>query len=476
MKITLLRLPLGQGITGVEPGGYVTSLLYFQWLTRYPPMGLLYYASLLKKAGHEVRVIDSEMRGSSLKKVARSIKEFAPQVVCSSINVFSPASEFAALKKLKDELKFTLICRGHFTRLYPRETIQNSHVDFALTGKGLFSIPLLIKAIEEKKDPANIPGLIYRQGERIIKTAEEPLVDLNALPFPARELIDNRIYTTALTVADRFTTIIGSLGCPYHCSYCQEKTAPYQSRNTDNIVAEIAECEQKFGINELFFLDPIFTVDRARTMDFCAKLIASGVKVRWVMRTRADLVDNEMLSLLAKAGCVKIHYGIESGNQGILDGLNRQITLEKVKETVELTAKKHIAVFGYFMIGNKGETNASIQDTISFAKSLPLHFAQFMKVAPIHHTDVHKSSLDKFKSDIWLEHYRGIPGEADKWKPQDTDLSTKELNAWIRKAYRGFYLRPNYLWRMLTFRYTGFYIARQFKIAVLLLKLKILGK
>ncbi|MDD5080205.1 MAG: radical SAM protein [Candidatus Omnitrophica bacterium] len=476
MKIALLRLPLGKGITGVEPGGYVTSMLYFQWLTRYPPMGLLYYASLLKKAGHTVRVIDSEMNGSSLRKISRTIKEFGPQVVCSSINVFSPASEFSALKKLKDAFKFTLICRGHFPRIYPEETIQNSHVDFALTGKGLFSIPLLVNAIEQKKDTGNIPGIIYKQGRQIIRTAEEPLVDLNALPFPARELIDNRIYTTALTTADRFTTVIGSLGCPYQCTYCQEKNAPYQTRDVNNIVAEIVECKRKFGINELFFLDPIFTVDRARTMDFCAKLNKSGVRMKWVMRTRADLVDEEMLSLLAGSGCVKIHYGIESGNQRILDGLNRQITLGKVKETVKLTAKKHIAVFGYFMIGNTGETVESIQDTIAFARSLPLNFAQFMKVAPIHYTDVHKRSLDKFKSDIWLEHYKGIPGSADKWKPQDTGLSTKELNAWIRRAYRGFYLRPGYLWRMLTFRYTPFYIIRQLKIAALLLRLRIAGR
>jgi anaerobic magnesium-protoporphyrin IX monomethyl ester cyclase len=476
MKITLIRLPLGKGITGVEPGGYVTSLLYFQWLTRYPPMGLLYYASLLEKDGHEVRVIDSEMNGSSLKKVSRSIKEFGPRVVCSSVNVFSPASEFSVLKKLKDELGFTLICRGHFPRLYPEETIQNSHVDFALTGKGLFSMPLLIKAIEQRTDIGNIPGVIYRQGQKIIKTAEEPAIDLNTLPFPARHLIDNNIYTTALTTRDKFTTIIGSLGCPYRCTYCQEKSVPYQARAVDNIIAEIIECKRKFGINEVFFLDPIFTVDRARTMDFCAKLIKSGIKIKWVMRTRADLVDNEMLSLLAGSGCVKIHYGIESGNQRILDGLNRQITLEDIKRTVEMTAKNKIAVFGYFMMGNHGETGPSIQDTISFARSLPLNFAQFMKVAPIHHTDIHKNSMEKFKSDIWLEHYKGIRSPADKWKPQDTALSTKELNTWIRKAYRAFYLRPRYLWRMLNFRYTPFYIIRQFKIAGLLLRLKISGK
>jgi len=439
-------------------------------------MGLLYSASLSEKDGHQVQIIDSEMNGMSLKKLTRSIKEFNPQVVCSSVNVFSPASEFATLKILKDELKFKLICRGHFPRLYPEETIQNNHVDFALTGKGFFSIPLLIKAIVNNTGAEDIPGIIFRDGNRIVKTGEEPLVDLNTLPFPARNLIDNNIYTTALTTRDRFSTIIGSLGCPYRCTYCQEKSVPYQARDINSIIEEITECKQKYGINELFFLDPIFTVDRERTTDFCSKLIESGIRIKWVMRTRPDLVDNEMLSLLAEAGCIKIHYGIESGNQRILDTLSRQITLGDIRKAVGMTAKKHIAVFGYFMVGNNGETEESIKDTIAFACSLPFNFVQFMKVAPIHNTDILENSIDKFKSDIWLENYKGIKSSADKWKPQDTILSTNTLNLWIKKAYRAFYLRPGYLWRMIIFRYTPFYVIRQLKTAALILRLKISGK
>ncbi|MCK9602926.1 MAG: B12-binding domain-containing radical SAM protein [Candidatus Omnitrophica bacterium] len=474
MKIALLRLPIQFNMNETHhPGGCISALFYNQWLTRYPPLGLLYYGALLKQKNHQVKLIDAELTGYSLKKISDILKDFNPAILCSSVNIFSPKYEFDCLKILKDDLRCTVICRGHFPRLYPEETIKNEFIDFAFTGKGFSSILGLTEALEEKKEFNKVNGIIYRDGNDMVKTPEEPPYDLDSLPFPARELVDNSIYTTALTTKDRFTVLSGSVGCPYHCTYCQDKNIPFQLRDIDQVIAEMKECKDKFNINEVFFFDSTFTIDRQRAIDFCSKLIKAGLKMSWVIRTRPDLVDEELLDMLIKAGCVKIHYGIESGDQKILDRLKRNIQLKDITRIVQLTAKKKIAVFGYFMIGNDGETVDSIKNTIAFAKSLPLHFAQFMKVGPAPGTGIFESNKEKLKLDLWLENYKGRDITGEMWKPQNTGLSLKQLDLWTNRAYRSFYLRPSYLWRMLNFKYTPLYIARQFKILFLLLRIKL---
>lgn len=474
MKIALLRLPIQFSMNKThQPGGYISALFYNQWLTRYPPLGLLYYGSLLKQKGYKVKLIDAELMGYNLKKVLGILKNFNPDIVCSSVNIFSPKFEFDCLEALKDNLKFTLICRGHFPRLYPEETIKNKYVDFALTGKGFYSICVLLEKIQKNGDFKDVAGIIYREGKNIIRTKEEPSVKLDDLPFPARELIDNSVYTTALTTKDRFTVLLGSVGCPYSCTYCQDRSLPYQVRNIDKVIEEMKECKYRFNINEIFFFDSTFTLDRQRTIDFCSKLIKADLKMKWVIRTRPDLIDEELLDLLVRAGCIKIHYGIESGDQQTLNRLKRNIELKDIKKIVQLSAKKKIAVFGYFMIGNDGETADTIKSTVLFANSLPLHFVQFMKTGPAPQTDIFKINREKLKLDLWLENYKGRDITADMWKPQNTDLSAKELHFWINKAYRSFYLRPAYLWRMLNFKYVPLYIARQFKILFILLRIKL---
>ena len=445
--------------------------MYNQWLTRYPPLGLLYYGALLKQKKHNVKLIDAELSSYSLKTVIKISKDFKTDIICASVNIFNPRRDFELLRTLKNELGKKLICRGHFPRLYPTESINNPHVDFALTGKGFNTIGLLIDALENNQSPADIPGIIFRNNNGWVKTDPEPPYDINALPFPARELVDNKIYTTALTTRDKFTTILTSLGCPYGCTYCQEKSTPYEHRSTDSVLEEIKDCRNRFRIKEIFFLDPTFTIDRKRTIALSQSLINNKIDIKWVARTRPDLVDNELLDIMVQSGCIKMHYGIESGNQQILDKMNRKITIPQIKNAIELTVSKKIVTFGYFMVGNSNETETSIRETINLACSLPLHFVQFLKSFPVPHTEVLNNNNRVLKMDLWLENYKGRNNTLDYWSPKHTDLSKEELNYWQNMAYLKFYLRPKHIIRILKLKYTPLYILRQFKILLLLIEL-----
>ena len=448
--------------------------LYCEWFVRYPPLGLLYQASLFKKQGHDILLLDGELAGLTVEKILKLCKKFQPDILFSTINIFNPQNEFKSLKILKDNLNCKLIARGHFPRLYPEQTILNKHIDYALTGKGFTASTELIDKIARNQATNNIKGIIYRTSDgKTVKTEDENQFDFNLLPMPARELIDNNIYNSALTLHDKFTTMTASIGCPYSCTYCIDKTIKYQSSSNEKIVLEMEECQNKYKIKEIAFLDSTFTIDRKKTIDLCNLIIKKRLKVKWVIRTRVDLVDEEIIDKLVEAGCISIHYGIESGNQTILNNLNRKITLEQIRTAVTLTEKKGLLTLGFFMIGNKGETSKTIEDTINFAKEIPLHFAQFNVVLALPETYMAENIKLNTGRDLWLESYLGKDIPAHMWKPQETDLSYEELTSWSKKTMHAFYLRPAYILKMLKSKFTYSIIIQQFRIIFLLLKIYI---
>ncbi|MFA4989453.1 MAG: radical SAM protein [Candidatus Omnitrophota bacterium] len=476
MKILLLRLPLVYGASSISrllsPGGYLSSRLYCEWLVRYPPLGLLYYGSILKKNDHSVKLIDGELTGISFNKLLLLAKEYNPDIILATVNIYNPRAEFDFLSKLKDSLGCFIAARGHFPQLYPEESICNKGIDCALTGKGFNTIINLARAVEQHIPLEKIKGIIFKNNQdEIVKTGPEEPYAFNNLPHPARELIDNAVYTTALTKNDLFTTITTSIGCPYSCTYCVDRHIPYQTRSIDNIIAEIRDCIDNFGIKEVTFLDSTFTVDKTRTIQLCEAIIEQGLKFKWAIRTRPDRVDNELLSLLAKAGCVSIHYGIESGDQQILDNLKRNNTLKTIQQAIEMTSRNGLETLGFFMIGNTGETPQTINNTIRFARSLPLDIAQFNVAFPVPPSNIYINSLKTLGQDIWLESYKGKEITAAMCKPQDTALAAEELTYWAKKAYRSFYLRPGYFLRLAKYKYFPHILLRQFKLLLLHIKI-----
>ncbi|MBU1864481.1 MAG: B12-binding domain-containing radical SAM protein [Candidatus Omnitrophica bacterium] len=448
----------------------VSSKFYFEWLVRYPPLGLLYYGALLKQKGHTVKLLDGELMGYTINHITALAKQFNPDIIFSSVNIYNPQFEFETLKVLKDTLRCHIIARGHFPRLYPEETIVNKQIDFALTGKGFHSVIDITDAIEKKVPFENVKGIIYTDNGNIIKTANEEAFNFDTIPFPARELIDNSVCTTALSKYDTFTTMTASIGCPYSCTYCVDRYIPYQTRSIENVIAEIEECINKLSIKEIMFLDSTFTIDRNWCMHFCNEIIKRKLTFAWAIRTRADLVDDELLATFAKSGCISIHYGIESGNEQILQNLHRNMSLSQIKTAIELTIQKGMEVLGFFMIGNEGETTETVHDTMRFAQSLPLHFAQFNVVFPMPPSDTYERVKKKFGVDIWLEAYKGKNIPPDSCKPPNSTLSLKGLDYFANKAYLMFYLRPKQLWRLLTFKYAPYIAIRIFKILLIHIK------
>jgi radical SAM superfamily enzyme YgiQ (UPF0313 family) len=242
--------------------------------------------------------------------------------------------------------------------------------------------------------------------------------------------------------------MITSKGCPSKCGFCHVGNIPYTCRKAEDVVSEIEECFRKYKIREIEFFDPVFTLDRDRVMNICRQLRKRNIKVSWACRARVDQIDNELLKAMKLSGCKRIYYGIECGNQSILNTVNKGITLEQIRKIINLTKKNGILTLGFFIIGGPRETAKTVDDTIKFSLSLNLDYAQFHKAVAKPTTILYDELREKTKEDYWKEFILGNVSERHLLTPW-TDLTGEQIEQFTIKAYHKFYFRPRQLIRII---------------------------
>jgi anaerobic magnesium-protoporphyrin IX monomethyl ester cyclase len=297
---------------------------------------------------------------------------------------------------------------------------------------------------------ASILGLAWRNsnGEIIINPDRPFIPDLNDLPIPKHELLPLDKQRMPM-MKGAFTFIVTSRGCPAGCKYCI-KHVSYQNsvrvRSAENMCDEI-QYLNNLGIYNIHMYADLFTVNREHVVDFCAEIIRRGIKIKWTCNSRVDYVDEEMLTLMGKAGCWLISWGIESANEVILKRARKGYKKEQAFKALKWAKTAGIKNWGYFIIGLPGETEESIRETIDYAKELPLDIALFHIAAPYPGTPFFYEVVEN----NWFR-----PGT--KWEEVDMDQSTvldyenisaERLEYWQKRATREWSLRPGPMWTFL---------------------------
>jgi radical SAM superfamily enzyme YgiQ (UPF0313 family) len=219
------------------------------------------------------------------------------------------------------------------------------------------------------------------------------------------------------------------------------KNIPYSFRTAEKTADEIEECYKKYGIREIEFFDPLFTFNKQRVIDISRQIKTRNLDIIWACRSRVDTMDEELLNEMKSGGCKRIYYGIESGCQEILNASRKGITLDRIKRIVDLTKDKGILVLGFFLIGAPGDTMETASNTIDFALSLNLDYAQFHKTIAKPGTILYDQVKEATGRDYWREYILGLAQEERLPSPW-TSLSEKDIEALTVKAYRRFYFRP----------------------------------
>ena len=408
-----------------------------------PPTDLMYLAAVAEKAGLEAKIADYS-QGGDFKK---DLKEFCPDYLL--INVATPTfkSDLGALTVAKEICPDVVtIAKGAAFLTVAFEVMYfQKDLDLILFGEPEDTL----KEVLEEKDYSKILGLYYRDDLRAKFTGSRPFIeDLDKLPYPARHLVDNNIYRRPDN--NKVQAVIKvSRGCPFHCFFCLATPvsgAKVRKRSAENIIEEIKECVDKYGITNFLFWSDIFNIDKVWVMDLCQKIIDSGLKITWSANTRADTADEEMAQKMYEAGCRLVSIGVESGSQEMLDKIGKRITLDDVRLTVKIFKKAGIRIYNFFVIGLPWEDEDTVEDTIDFAIELDSDFISFYTATPLPGSKFYDYAKEHnlINSDTSFSSAYFYPSV------NTHHLSKERVFELHKKAIRKFYLRPAYILRMLS--------------------------
>lgn len=414
------------------------------------PIGIAYIAAYLKKFGHEIKIKDYLTEKYDFNEYQKLLNDFQPAIVGITTatptiyNAFFLAQE---TKKINPQIK--TIMGGHHVSALPEESITNPAVDFICPGEGEELMIDLIKAIENQAPLSQITGLYYKDNGQVRWTGRrEYIKDIDQLPFPARELLNTdqyRISATRKRTTGKADIIVTSRGCPYNCNFCSKSVfgQSIRYRSPENVIKEVEEVINNYGVKEIQFVDDTLTVNHEHVMEICRLIIKKNLKFVWGCHSRVNNLSDEMLSLMRQAGCRELAFGVESGNQEVLDAIGKRIKLSDVKEAVKLCRKNKLLALCGFIIGHIQDTKKTVMETIKFACRLNPDFANFSILTPMPGSQVFQIALAKGLIDnTKYDQLIAISGA----KPIAVgNLSPEELIHYQKLAYRRFYFRPAYL-------------------------------
>jgi len=439
------------------------------------PLGLGYLAAVLEQAGHQVQIYDAVVEDEPLGDVLKRGK-FEVVGITSTTPLINEAWE--AAREAKAHGAITILGGPHPT-LLPEESLQRPEVDLVVRGEGEDTIIEIASNLQspvsnfqsptsnpqpnrfESATWSRIAGLSFRdENGQIVHNPPRPLrKDLDSLPFPAHHLFKIERYTNLQPLTDgldpraRAYTIITSRGCPYSCIYCSKAITgrTWRPRSPENVVAEWRWLVRDLKATEIGVTDDTMTLDLERAKTICRMLIAEGLNtVPWITihGINARHTDEELLRLMKQAGCKRVGFGVESGNQRVLDSIKKQQTVDDVRRAFANARKAGLETMGFFIFGLPADTEESMEDTIRLALELDPELANFMIAAPFPGTEMYDLVLREGR--LFSHDWRDFAIHDEKARFEIGDLTAELVERKWHEAYRRFYLRPSRVWRRLT--------------------------
>lgn len=441
MKAYFINPPAPKGVEMVREGRCMQRK--GAWTAVWPPISLALCAALLEKKGLTVKLSDCIVEKINPAGLAKKIKAFKPNLVVintSTPSVVSDLSICDLIKKINPKVK-TAVFGIHVTAL-PEESFGYAKgLDVVVRGEPEETVLALAERIAERRSLIGLLGVTWRNGRKIVRNPARPWIrNLDQLPFPAWHLIDKNNYQMPFTKRPFFLVATGR-GCPYQCLFCADKTYYGQKlrlRSPKRIVDELEHNQKTYGVSDFLFWTESFTINNQFALGVCDEIIRRELKVCWVCNSRVDNVSLKLLKRFKQAGCQMIGYGVESGNQEILNRVRKGTTLEQARKAVALAKKAELEVTGHCILGLPGETEESVEQTEKFVRDLGLDFVQFYCAVPFPGSDLY----DLAQKEGWV-----ISNDWARYEQNFSVLSYPGLSATQvmdlrRQAYKNFYLSP----------------------------------
>ncbi len=422
------------------------------------PVNLATLAAVVKRAGHEVRILDYEIELLDEDGFAAYLRDYVPDVVgvsCMTATV-NTGHHIATIVKKVSPTTITMIGGPHCSAL-PETTLREfPDFDIAVYGEGEETLVELLQRFSEGGTPTGIPGAVHRQGDRVVVEPPRPLMpDLDTLPIPARDLLPLHRYPRTSSTPGIYskkynpTQLFTTRGCYAQCIFCASNVLfgrRVRYRSAQHVLAEAQDCVERFGFNHLTIDDDTFATNKKRLAMLCEGFSRLGVT--WDCDTRVDAVSRDTLKMMAESGCLKVAYGVESGCQRILDLIGKNITVEQIENAVRWSKEVGLLVQTQLMIGSHpSENRDEVYQTLKLVRKIKPHFISWAITVPYPGTQSYDLLTKKGYLDTLDWQQFKMYGVVPIWR---TDHFTgAELVALQKEVLRKYYLRPSQILQLL---------------------------
>lgn len=344
-------------------------------------LGIGYLAAVAREQNHEIQIFDCNVSYGTMRKLEKNLRDFRPDFVgltSLTSNYHRAVNIINYIRKYHPQIQ--VIMGGPHVSFAYEEPLLNHGVDYVIRFEGEETLCELLDVITEGRDVEKVKGIAYcDKGKIRVTPPRPPLSNLDALPFPARDLFDVANYP----VKERIT-MLTSRGCVNHCAFCASTQVhkKYRQRSPGNLIEEIEMILHQYGSQLIQFVDDTFAADRKRIEDLCYRIMDRDLTFKWACEMRVNEADPDLLDLMKEAGCLGIFYGLESLTQSVLERVHKNTTVEQNHAAVQRTTERGMLTSVSFVIGLPGETAESFRKTIKFTENYDIFEVVFSALVP----------------------------------------------------------------------------------------------
>ena len=422
---------------------------------RYFPLGLGYIASSLRNYGnHAVQMFEPEAQGLAYADLARIIKESPPSVLgltCSTPNFFR-ALELARIGRENSTAKIVL--GGVHASALPEFIMENYSdlIDCVVVGEGEITMRELVGAYDDNSDLAKVKGIVFRRDGKVVRTERRPFIEeLDSIPPPARDLIPQDLFRPNLHNARyrKCLPLLTSRGCPYNCTFCASRIVSgkkYRMHSAEYVLEEMEMLKKDYHAQQLLITDDTFTIHHERLEAICRGMIDRHLDLKWFCFSQVNVVNKEILTLMKKAGCYSVGFGVESAEEAILEKMGKPIKPEKAREAVRAANEIGLKTQAFYIFGSPGETRSQMEHTIEFSKKVGATLSFFNMLVPYPGT----RDFEHYFSGVPLKEidWRNFVAVGEECVLQNSEVPPKEIEELIAQANTQYYADPRRLFNL----------------------------
>src|SRR3989338_3548270 len=341
----------------------------------FPPVSQVQTSTVVKEAGHNVTFLDAAGGGIDIKEIKSKIQDF--QIVVMQTSTMTVQQDAGILKELKEaNPDLMTIVNGSHPTFEPEHTVSLEGIDIAVRRESEYIVRDLLNALDQKNNSwKKVKGIAYLDENKnpVVNEFYPMIQSLDDLPCPDRSMLPKNVeYFNPIVKRLPYTTMYSSRGCPGMCTYCS--SPPFygnkvRMRSAEKMLEDVRTITSQ-GYKEIFFRDENFTSSKKRVMKFCQGIIDEKLDITWIVSSRADYFDKEMIEKMKEAGCHMVRIGVETGSKELLENVKKEVTLDQVQEVFKWCHETHMNTHAHLMIGMPGETLETIQETADFIKEI----------------------------------------------------------------------------------------------------------